>query len=122
MKVTIPILLILLLSSCYKKLEIDGFDEGKWNSFKSQCSEYRLSSVQTLLDNQDVLLEATQNEIESILGQAEEHELYARNQKVFHYRLTLPDSCSDQTTSPKYLSVRFNAIGRASDIQVIFRE
>jgi hypothetical protein len=111
----------MFFSSCYKTLTIDGFDKQEWSSFNTSCTAYRIEKVDLLLGNRELLLESTQNEIESLLGAPEEHELYKRNQKFFHYRLTPHDSCSDETTALKYLSVRFNAIGRASDVQEVVR-
>lgn len=121
MKNSLFLISILLLSSCYDTLSIDGFDKKQWVSYEKNCSTYRLDNAQLIVDNQEVLLKGTQNEIESILGKAAEHELYERNQKFFHYRLTPPASCGKYETI-KYLSVRFNAIGRANLVQIMLRE
>ncbi|MEO9871668.1 hypothetical protein [Ekhidna sp.] len=112
---------LLLTSSCYDRLSMEGFDEELWINSKEDCSTYRLDVASLIIEKQDILLKGTQNEVESLLGKAEEHELYNRNQKFFHYRLTPPNSCGDQKTI-KFLSVRFNAIGRANLVQVMLRE
>lgn len=111
-----------LLSTCYEKLELQDFNKEDWKSFRTNCTEYRLAKADLLIENKELLLESTQPEIESLLGQAEEHELYERNQKFFHYRLTPRDTCANTTDTVKYLSIRFNAIGRASEVQVMVRE
>lgn len=121
MKIITYISILLSLSSCYKKLELDGFNREKWDDRKS-CSSYRVETSDLLIKNKELLLESTQNEVESLLGSADEHELYARNQKFFHYRLSAPDSCNTPSGSSKYLSIRFNAIGRANDVQIMVRE
>ena len=121
MKNSLFIFGLLLLSSCYKTLTIDGFDKERWVNYKSDCSTYRLDISDLIIKNQDILLKGTQNEVESLLGKAGEHELYERNQKFFHYRLTPPDTC-DRYETVKYLSVRFNAIGRVNLVQVMLRE
>ncbi len=121
MKNIISILSLVLLSSCYNTLTIDGFEADKWANYASNCSSYRAEIIDLVIKNQAILLGGTQNEIESLLGKAEEHELYQRNQKFFHYRLTPPDTCSEQETV-EYLSIRFNAIGRANLVQVMLRE
>ena len=121
MKNSLFIFGLLLLSSCYKTLTIDGFDKEHWVNYKSDCSTYRLDISDLIIKNQDILLKGTQNEVESLLGKAGEHELYERNQKFFHYRLTPPDTC-DRYETVKYLSVRFNAIGRVNLVQVMLRE
>ncbi|WP_420318849.1 hypothetical protein [Ekhidna sp.] len=113
--------LIIIMSSCYKDLSMDGFDKDQWNNALENCSSYRMEIADLIIENQDVLLQSTQNEIESLLGRAKEHELYDRNQKYFHYRLTPPNTCEDSETT-KFLSIRFNAIGRANLVQVMLRE
>lgn len=112
---------MISLTSCYKTLELEGFSKEKWKSFKTTCTEYRLDKVDLLMENQALLLSSTQNEIESLLGAADEHELYERNQKFFHYRLTPRDTCTNASARLKFLSVRFNAIGRANEFQVMTR-
>ena len=121
MKNLILIFIPLLLTSCYSTLTIDGFDKEEWANYEANCSSYRIEASSLIIENQDILLGATQNEVESLLGKAKEHELYQRNQKFFHYRLTPPDSCGQQETI-EFLSIRFNAIGRANLVQVMLRE
>ena len=120
-KTTLIISVLFSLTSCYKQLNIEGFDKEQWAKQEACSSTYRLDAVNLITENEEVLLQATQNEIESILGKAEEHELYQRNQKFFHYRLTPADSCGNYETI-QYLSIRFNAIGRANLVQVMLRE
>ncbi len=115
------ILLLVIFTSCYKQLEMEGFNKDKWINGQNDCDTYRLDISETIIENQDILLESTQNEIESLLGKPQEHELYDRNQKFFHYRLTPQERCGEYKTV-KYLSIRFNAIGRANLIQVMLRE
>lgn len=121
MKSFLPLFLLLVLSSCYKTLSLEGFDKEKWNKGVTECNTYRLEIAPLLMEKQDVILEGTQNEVESLLGQASEHELYQRNQKFFHYRLTPNDDCGD-FKNVEFLSIRFNAIGRANEVQVVVRD
>jgi hypothetical protein len=119
-KIALPFIFIILFS-CYASLSMDGFDKEKWLSYEEDCSTYRMDISGLVIDNQDVILKSTQNEVETLLGKASEHELYNRNQKFFHYRLTPPKSCGDYEAT-QYLSIRFNAIGRANLVQVMLRE
>ena len=122
MKRLAPTLLFpLLLSSCYQSLSLEGFDRDQWTNYAQDCSDYRLNTAELIIQNEHVLLEGTQNEIEGLLGKASEHELYERNQKFFHYRLTPPAECGDYEVI-QFLSIRFNAIGRANLVQVMVRE
>ncbi len=115
------LIISLLTTGCYSKLSLEGFNKAKWTDQNTNCSSYRLDIATYIVENQTVLLEGTQNEIESLLGQPEEHELYQRNQKYFHYRLSPPDSCASYEAL-SFLSIRFNAIGRANLVQVMLRE
>jgi len=120
-KTGIVILIVFISFSCVNQVSIDGFNSGKWISAVESCDEYRLKAVPALLENRDQILTSNQTEIERLLGKASEHELYNRNQKFFHYRLSPPNKCKE-IKNPKYLSIRFNAIGRASEIQVVVRD
>ncbi|MEM6734934.1 MAG: hypothetical protein AAF620_02575 [Bacteroidota bacterium] len=122
MKKTILLIsVVFIFTGCYEQLSMEGFDKEKWITYRHGCSQYRLEIAQHIIDNQKVLLEGTQNEIESLLGKAKEHELYERNQKYFHYRLTPPDSCGEFETHT-FLSIRFNAMGRANMVQIMLRD
>ena len=120
-KLFLTYLACISLTSCYKQISLDGFDMEKWKAFETDCNQYRLDIADYIIENQEVLLESTQNEVESLLGKATEHELYQRNQKFFHYRLTPPDNCGDYDAI-SYLSIRFNAIGRTNLVQIMLRE
>lgn len=100
---------------------MEGFDKELWKTSISECDTYRLEIAPLIMEKQDVILEGTQNEVVSLLGQASEHELYQRNQKFFHYRLTPNDECGDFKNT-EFLSIRFNAIGRANEVQVVVRD
>ena len=113
------LIILCTLSGCYKTLSLEGFNKKQWVN-PDPCETYRLEIVDHLMKNQEVLLESSQNEVESLLGKANEHELYKRSQKFFHYRLSPEDSCHQGPV--KYLSIRFNAIGNANDIQVTVRD
>ncbi|MEM9896436.1 MAG: hypothetical protein AAF789_08705 [Bacteroidota bacterium] len=121
MKIWTVCLIVLLSSSCYKRLELEGFEKARWVNDYYSCEGYREDIADYLIEKQDVLLEGTQNEVESLLGTPKEHELYNRNQKFFHYRISPPDSCGN-LEAVKYLSIRFNGLGRANLVQVMLRE
>ena len=56
-------------------------------------------------------------QIIDLLGRADQNELYKRNQKFYYYLLEPGKSCGVNMESRK-LSVRFNATGRAKEIEV----
>ncbi|MEM6829104.1 MAG: hypothetical protein AAF551_01220 [Bacteroidota bacterium] len=120
-KITFVILVVFAFTSCYQKAAMEGFDQNQWLAFTQDCSDYRLKIADHVLKNSAALLESNQNEIEGLLGAPTEHELYTRNQKFFHYRLTPMDSCGSYGPV-KFLSIRFNAIGRANELELVMRE
>lgn len=100
--------------SCYKAPQIDGFDTQAWKESIS-CDQNRLDEANVLLANEQKLLSANQNEVQELLGNPDEHELYSRNQKFFYYNLSPKcDSIPGQR-----LSIRFDALGRVNEIQII---
>ncbi len=111
----IVLLLVLVFCfSCYKAPQIDGFDQAAWNKAIS-CKQYRSEEAQALLNYKEILLSANQNEIQALLGNPDEHELYSRNQKFFYYDLKPKcDSIPGQR-----LSIRFDALGRVNEIMII---
>ena len=115
------LLLMVIIVGCYQQLAIEGIEKKAW--MQSDCDGYRTSKIDLLINNKEILLNATQNEIESLLGAADEHELYKRNQKYFHYRISSPKTCEGQKASiSKYLSIRFNALGNANEVLINYRE
>lgn len=114
-------LLFALFALCQQKRSLQELDPIKWKTFNTECTTYRMLIVDYILQNKDILLGANQNEIEKWLGTATEHELYERNQKFFHYRLTPNDSCGS-FMQKKYLSIRFNAMNKANNVYIVIRE
>ena len=103
--------LLALASACYRPPTVDGFDPVLWRTAIDECGTYRVEAVRVLLDQKDQLLGLNQNEIAELLGPAARHELFSRNQKFFFYQL----SCENE----QELSIRFDALGRIKELQVI---
>lgn len=103
----------LLLFSCYQAPKIEGFKKESWEKPIS-CEQNRMEAAKVLLQNEQILLSANQNEISELLGDPDEHELYGRNQKFFYYNLMLfCDSLPAQR-----LSIRFDALGRLKEMNI----
>ncbi|XOV94743.1 MAG: hypothetical protein ACFHWX_08565 [Bacteroidota bacterium] len=111
------LLLSLIVYSCYKAPNIDGFNPATWKE-NITCATNRLPAAKVLLKHEGELLTLNQNEITELLGKPDEHELYSRNQKFFYYNLTAKcDSLPIQR-----LSIRFDALGRANEINIFQME
>ena len=118
----ITILLILLLFSCNKTVELPNLDESAWQSDLNGCNNLRSKMIDALNTDKELLKGLNQDELISILGKPDQNELYKRNQKFFIYNIT-PTNCENQQDlSPrKYLSIRFNATGLAKEV-VVYEE
>ncbi len=108
------IICLFSLISCYQTLTIDGFNQDNWSK-QLTCAQNRLSEAKVLIDNEELLLASNQNEIQHLLGNPDEHELYSRNQKFFYYNLSA--KCDGQ--AQKRLALRFDALGRVSEVNII---
>lgn len=110
-----PILLMsIILTSCYQTPQIEGFDQSAWEKPIS-CQDHRLTEGKILLANETTLLESNQNEIQKLLGNPDEHELYSRNQKFFYYDLS--PKCD--SLPRRRLALRFDALGRVNEVNII---
>lgn len=117
MKFFIP-LLLALLTACYSKPEIEGFDEDEWKTEIKNCKQSKVAQARLLIENKAQLLGKGQSKIKSFLGKPHANELYQRNQKFFYYRLTPPDSCAN-VDKELMLSIRFDAIDRVKELMII---
>ena len=111
-------LVLIALSSCGKqKVELEGFDKAAWQADTYGCNDTRMAQLEVVKANRELLLEKTQNEIKSVLGSPDEHELYERTRKFFYYYLEPSDKCGDSTnTYPRILQIRFNALDISNEI------
>ena len=121
MRILIIILSVIVLS-CNTTLDLPNLDQEAFAQDVNGCRSVRLSMIEELKKDKNLLKGLNQDEIASTLGKPDQNELYKRSQKFFIYNLT-PTDCSKQlpTTTRKYLSIRFNATGLAKEV-VIYEE
>ena len=100
-----------MLGACYSPPAIEGFSSDKWENALTECDGYRISGADSILKNKEQLLLKNQNEIRELLGAPARHQLFSRNQKFFFYEL----DCKKTTE----LSIRFDALGRVKELQVL---
>ncbi len=112
--------LVLLIISCStKKQDLVNFDETTWQEDPHGCKGDRLEQVDNLQASKDGLKGLNQNDIVTILGKPERHELYKRSQKFFYYQITADGSCANASEENIYLSIRFNATGLAKEVIIM---
>ncbi len=108
--------LLLLFSSCNQSIDLKNFDEIAWQDDKGACKNIRGEMRDNLENVKDQLKGLNQDEIVNVLGRPDENELYKRSQKFFIYHIT-PKTCDGQEFEQyTYLSIRFNATGRAKEV------
>lgn len=113
-RVFFPFILLVSISSCYQAPVIEDFDKDAWIAEPENCSGYRLAVAEEIMvskDKQNKLLTRNQNEIKNLFGEPDKHQLFNRNQKFFFYKL----DCEQR----KELSIRFDALGRVKELQII---
>lgn len=112
------ILLIVISASCTPSLTIDGFDKSTWISDKDGCNGDRKELVDVLIKNKSTLLGKDQDQIKSLLGRPDMHEIYRRSQRFYIYSIDPGTSCpnyiADKTAAN--LTLRYNALGRVHEV------
>lgn len=123
---TLALLFILFQTACSSapELSIPEFDAYRWKQDKYGCSGDRLAMAKALEEERKQLMGFNEQELLSILGRADEQELYKRNQKFLRYYLTTNSRCDsaedvEVIKKPPMLQVRLNAIGMVNEIHII---
>ncbi len=114
------IIALLLIGSlgCRPDLPtLEDFDYQSWVSDQKGCNGERVTQLNSIKDQRGLLLERTQNEIQQLLGQPDEHELHERTRKFFYYYLEPSNKCNeDIKDSGRILQIRFSAMGISNEI------
>jgi hypothetical protein len=115
----IPLVVFLIIIACTETPNLDNIDLKKWKADKNACLEYRIEVVDELLSQKDKLKGLSQNQMISLLGTADKHQLYERSQKFFIYYLNPNENCDQYTEGyVKALYIRFNSLDQAIDFNV----
>jgi hypothetical protein len=115
----VPLVIFLLSFGCGEAPQLDNIDLKKWKEDKNACFEYRIEAVDNLLKQKDKLKGLSQNEMISLLGTADKHQLYERSQKFFIYYLEPNENCKQYTEGYiKALYIRFNSLDQAVDFNI----
>ena len=112
------IVFLLLAASCGKPLPtLEGIDLKQWKDDKNGCHLYRWKTMKQLDTQKDKLLSLPEDEILKLLGRPDQNELYRRSEKFFKYFLE-PGPICRRDSSETILSIRFNAVGLAKEVEV----
>jgi hypothetical protein len=111
--------LLLIASACSELPQLENIDLDKWKEDKNACEGYRIKVADNLIDQKQKLRGLSQNEIISLLGTADKHQLYERSQKFFIYYLQANENCKHYEGGYlKALYIRFNSLDQAVDFNI----
>jgi hypothetical protein len=109
--------MLLLTSGCESgSIQLQDADLNTWKSDRQGCKNQRKAIVSSLLNQKDKILAGSEAMVIEALGKPDRVELYKRNQKLYHYRLSPSKSCDSSDSTDQELLIRFNAMGRAKEI------
>ena len=117
-QLSLYLFLISLVCACERPLPtLEGIDLNQWKNDKNGCLGKRASMIKPLQEQKNKLQGLSEMQIIDLLGRPDQNELYSRNQKFYNYSLEPGKACG-VNLDPKKLSVRFNATGRAKEIEL----
>ncbi|GHM98543.1 hypothetical protein WSM22_00330 [Cytophagales bacterium WSM2-2] len=96
----------------------EGMDLNQWKEDKNGCKKERLKMLTPFRDQQDKLKGLSEDKIIALLGRPDQNELYKRNQKFYKYFIEPGNSCETDSAS-LMLTIRFNAMGLAKEINFV---
>lgn len=117
-------ILCLLFSCGRERIEIEGFNDYIWKNDRFGCMGKRAEMAENLLQAKEKILGMRENEVLSLLGKADEQEIYSRNQKFLIYFLEPNAKCTapeDTKATASALYLRLNALGVANEMYLNVR-
>lgn len=110
-------ILILLFQACTSNVSaLKGVDLTGWKQDRNGCEAKRATVMNEVVKRKDELLGLGENEVLSLLGRPDRTELYAHEQKFYHYFMTPSPECSGGSAKASQLIVRFSAMGVATEV------
>jgi hypothetical protein len=111
-------LLLALLTACGKPLpDLENINLDSWKADRNGCNHIREKMLAPMKDQKDKLKGLSEDDIVDLLGRPDQNELWKRNQKFFHYNIAPGKNCGVDSSGIK-LSIRFNAMGLAKEVEI----
>lgn len=111
-------LLMLIFSACGKPLpELENMDLEIWKADRNGCKHDREKMIAPLKEQKDKLKGLSEDDIIKLLGRPDQNELWKRNQKFYKYFIEPGGPCQ-QDSADVILSIRFNAMNLAKEVEV----
>lgn len=120
----ILILSLLFLIACQEAPKLDNFDNARWIKDRLACNDNRKDLIPSLEKQIEKLKGLGQNQILSILGKPDFHELHERNQRFYIYFFEKGEQCNTKMTTvdikaKKTLKLRFSALDRVTEVTLL---
>lgn len=111
----------LAVSACLvgcqgEPIKLEGVEIKVWIDDAEGCNLKRATMVPVILEQKEKILAHSEADIIELLGKPDRVELYTRNQKLYHYRISPGPTCSTPDSLNSELLIRFNAMGRAKEM------
>jgi len=110
--------LVLLVTSCLKKVDVGSFEPEKWKNDPKGCLAQRTDLVKDINQNKKSFLGLYQKDMLKVFGQPEEQELYKRSQTYYVYYIDAAADCSEPIENPRKLYIRFTSLGIANELTI----
>jgi len=111
---------LLFFIACNVNNPLNNSDLELWKSPDADCNGNRLEVLESILESKEYFTGLSQEEVSNLLGKPDRHELYNRNQKFFIYYLQAPNCLNVVSIEKfKHLSLRFNSLGKLSEMVVV---
>jgi hypothetical protein len=112
------------LLACQETPKLDNFDNARWIKDRLACNDKRKDLIPSLEKQIEKLKGLGQNQILSILGKPDFHELHERNQRFYIYFFEKGEQCNTKMTTvdikaKKTLKLRFSALDRVTEITLL---
>lgn len=118
MKKSLLFSVVLVAFSCGKPLpDLSPIDLLQWKEDKGGCKNLRANFLPDLISQKDELKGLSESDIIELLGRPDRNELYKRNQKFYYYDIEPGKPC-DSVAHNQQLILRFNAMGRAKEVEI----
>lgn len=104
--------------SCTPSITIEGFDKQAWVNDKGGCLGNRKDLIDLLIENKSTLMGKDQDQIKTLLGKPDMHEIYRRSQRFYIYSIDPGSNCENNMADKKgsNLTLRYNALGKVHEV------
>jgi hypothetical protein len=116
-------ILAVLCACCSRNpRELTGVDWEAWKNDRQGCGNIRKTYQDAIKDQKDRLKSMSEMEVVEQMGRPDQTELLKRNQKFYTYFISGGPGCAEADSSVVLLTIRFNAMGLAKEVEVGSRQ